>query len=341
MKSTANVFAIDVGYGNTKSAFRNGSEIATQMFPSLAPLAVKNAISGFGHGLLDARKITCIDVEGTSYEVGPGVALSSAYGNAGRTLSEDYCTTANYAALLGGALHFANVDTVERLVLGLPVHTYNKYAADLSKRFTGKMNFGDTEVTIKNVMVMPQPLGALIYFSRYHREQFDQVNSHLVVDVGYFTTDWVVAKGLTMDDRRSGGAPGGASQIYQRIAQLISNEKGEPADDIERIDQCLRENLPLLFCGDDIPLAPYLAQSQAVISATVKEMQNKVGRTNDLRSIVLTGGGAALYLPVMQQAFQRVRIDLVEAPCFANVNGFFAAGEATLRRDLRKLGAAA
>ncbi len=251
------------------------------MFPSLAPLAVKNAISGFGHGLLDARRVASIEVDGTSYEVGPGVALSSAYGNAGRTLSEDYCTTANYAALLGGSLHFANVSSVERLVLGLPVHTFNKYAAGLRDAFTGKLNFGESQVEITNVMVMPQPLGALIYFSKYHREHFDQANAHLVVDVGYFTTDWVVANGLTMDDRRSGGAPGGASQIYQRIAQLISADEGEPADDIERIDKCLRDNVPLLFCGKDLALRPYLEQSQAVISATVKEMQNKVGRTSD------------------------------------------------------------
>lgn len=341
MKSHANVFAIDVGYGNTKSAFRNGSDVATQMFPSLAPLAVKNAISGFGHGLLDARRVASIEVDGTSYEVGPGVALSSAYGNAGRTLSEDYCTTANYAALLGGSLHFANVSSVERLVLGLPVHTFNKYAAGLRDAFTGKLNFGESQVEITNVMVMPQPLGALIYFSKYHREHFDQANAHLVVDVGYFTTDWVVANGLTMDDRRSGGAPGGASQIYQRIAQLISADEGEPADDIERIDKCLRDDVPLLFCGKDLPLRPYLEQSQAVISATVKEMQNKVGRTSDLRSIVLTGGGAALYEQVIRAAFPRVRIDVLDAPCFANVKGFFAAGEATLRRDQRKQSAAA
>jgi plasmid segregation protein ParM len=341
MKSHANVFAIDIGYGNTKSAFRNGSDVATQMFPSLAPLAEEAALSDAGNGLFEKRNVKWIEVNGTSYEVGPGVPLASAYGSTGRTLSEDFCTTDNYAALLGGSFQYANVSSVDRLVLGLPVHTFKKYAASLRDAFTGKVNFGDSKVEIANVMVMPQPLGALIYFSKYHREQFDQVNAHLVVDVGYFTTDWVVANGLTLDERRSGGAPGGASQVYQRIAKLLAtNEKETPAD-IERIDKSLRDNAPLWYGGRNIPLTPYLQKSQALISATVKEMQNKVGRTNDLRSIILTGGGAALYEPTVQTAFPRVQIEVLEAPCFANVKGFFAAGEATLRREQRAQSAAA
>jgi plasmid segregation protein ParM len=327
------VFAIDVGYGNTKSAFRMGSDIATQMFPSLAPLAVSNAVSGFATGLLKTRKVAAIAVDGTSYEVGPGVTLSSAYGNAGRTLSEDYCTTPNYAALLGGSLHFAGITDVEYLVLGLPVHTMKKYSDQLRGEFTGTFDFGHGEVHIGKVVVVPQPLGSLVSFSEYHGDRFDRENAHLVIDVGYFTTDWVVANAFTMDDRRSGGAPGGASQIYQRIADLISNSEGDQLDDIERIDKCLRENKPLLFYGKDIALDPYVEQSQAVIMATVKEMQNKVGRTADLRSIVLTGGGAALYEAVIRAAFPRVQIDVLEAPCFANVKGFLIVGEARLIRE--------
>jgi plasmid segregation protein ParM len=335
------VFAVDVGYGNTKSAFRMGSDIATQMFPSLAPLAINDAVSGFGQGVLAARKVAAIEVDGTKYEIGPGVELSSAYGNAGRTLSEDFCLTPNYAALLGGSLYFAGVTDVDRMVLGLPVHTINKYSTHLKDAFTGTRDFGHGPVRIGSVKVVPQPLGSLVSFSEYGGDRFDRENAHLVIDVGYFTTDWVVANGFTMNDRRSGGAPGGASQIYQRIASLIAAREGEPTDDIERIDKCLRDKKPLLFYGKDVDLQPLLEQSQAVVLSTIKELQNKVGRTADIRSIVLTGGGAALYERAIAEAFPRIQLDVMDGPCFANVKGFLIVGEATLARERKAAGAAA
>lgn len=76
----AQVFAVDVGYGNTKSAFRIGSDLATFMFPSLAPVVVSDAVSSFGHGVLSDRKVHAIEIDGTLYEVGPGIDRSSAYG---------------------------------------------------------------------------------------------------------------------------------------------------------------------------------------------------------------------------------------------------------------------
>ncbi|BAO93016.1 PRTRC system protein D [Caballeronia cordobensis] len=334
------VFAVDVGYGNTKCAFRIGSDLATKMFPSLAPLRVSEAVSGFANGVLSDRKVAAIEIDGTVYEVGPGVERSSAYGNAGRTLSEDFCTTPNYAALLYGAFHYAGVTEIERLVLGLPVHSIAKYADFVRDEFSGTLTFGDHKVRIGSVKVIPQPLGSLVSFSEYGGSAFDRKNEHIVIDVGYFTTDWVVANGFTMNDGRSGGAPGGASQVYQRIASLIGERKSNFVPDLERIDECLRMKEPLLFYKEDIDLAPYLEQSQAVILSTVKQIQKKVGRTDGVRSIVLSGGGAALYEPAIREAFPLNRVDVLDAPCFANVKGFLIVGESTLARE-RKLGVAA
>ncbi|MGU7775645.1 PRTRC system protein D [Burkholderia sp. MR1-5-21] len=328
------VFAVDVGYGNTKYAHRASSgSIATGMFPSLAPLAASRSLSNFGEGVLASRKVATIVIDEVEYEVGPDVALTAAYGNTGRALSNDYVLSSNYAALLGGAMHFAGVTHIERLVLGLPVHNMQKYSAELKGRFAGTLDLGVTRVTVEKVIVIPQPLGSLVSAASNQQADFGRNNAHLVVDVGYFTTDWVYANGFTMDDKRSGGIPGGASQIYQRIAALISRDQDEQVDDLERIDKALRERTPFFFYGNDIDLASYLERSQAIVTGVVKEMQNNVGQLTDVRSIILSGGGAALYATAIRKAFPRVRIEVIENPCLANAKGFLIVGEAGLARE--------
>jgi plasmid segregation protein ParM len=328
------VFAIDVGYGNTKSAYRAASgTIATGMFPSLAPLAASQSLALHGEGVLAARKVANMIVDQVEYEVGPDVSLTAAYGNTGRALSNDFVLSDNYAALLGGSLHFSGVTHIERLVLGLPVHNMQRYSADLKERFAGDLDFGHNRVTVEKVVVIPQPLGSLVLESTNRQTEFGRDSAHLVVDVGYFTTDWVYANGYTMDDRRSGGMAGGASQIYQRIASLISRDQGEQVEDIERIDKALREQTPFFFYGTDIPLRPYLEHSQPLITGVVKEIQNNVGQLTNVRSIILSGGGSALYASAIRRAFPRALLEVIDAPCLANVKGFLVIGEAGLARD--------
>ena len=331
------VFAVDVGYGNTKYAYRAASStVATGMFPSLAPLAASRTLSGYGEGVLAARKVITVAIDEIEYEIGPDVALTAAYGNTGRALADDFVLTDNYAALLAGAMHFAGVTHIERLVLGLPVHNMQKYSASLKERFAGELDFGHARVQVDKVVVIPQPLGSLVLASSNRQSEFGKDSAHLVVDVGYFTTDWVYANGFAMDDTRSGGMPGGASQIYQRIASLISRDQGEQVEDLEMIDKALRERKPFFFYGTDIPLEPYLEKAQPIIAGVVKEMQNNVGRLPNVRSVILSGGGAALYAGAIRRAFPRVVIEVIDSPCLANARGFLAVGEANLARERKQ-----
>lgn len=333
------VFAVDVGYGNTKFAFRMGSDIGTHMFPSLTPEPVTLAVSDFGDGILKGRKVVTIEINGVPYEIGPGVDTSASHGSTKRSLHEDFCVTDQYAALLGGAFHFSDITDVDRLVLGLPVHTISKYSAQVKAAFTGTLDFGYGKVRVGDVKVVPQPLGSLVSFAEYGGQLADQDDAHLVVDVGYFTTDWVVANGFTMNDRRSGGAQGGASQVYKQIAALISKHTNLKNDDLEGIDRALRLKKKYFFSQRDWDLSPFLEQAQSIITSTVSKIKSSVGRTSDLRSLVMTGGGAELYLPAIREAID-LPIELLASPCYANVRGFLIVGEATLAQD-RKIGAAA
>lgn len=67
-------------------------------------------------------------------------------------------------------------------------------------------------------------------------------------------------------------------------------------------------------------------------------MQNRVGRTADLRPSVLTGGGAALDERAIREAFPRVPLDVLAALCFANVKSFLIVGESTIKRERKNTG---
>lgn len=327
------VFAVDVGYGNTKWAYRGASGIATGMFPSLAPLAATGNLAAYGSDVLKTRRVTKVLVEGAYYEVGPDVTITSAYGDTGRTLSEDFSISASYTALLAGAFHFTGVTRMQRLALGLPVHNMRKYAEELKDRYAGAHDFGFGTVAIERVQVMPQPLGSLVFASGHRRDEFNRDSAHLIIDVGYFTTDWVYANGFTMDEKRSGGLPGGASHIYECIAEAISADYGEVVTDYDRIDKALREGKPFFFYGEHIDLTPYLEKAVPLINATIKAIAKMVGRLSDVRSIILSGGGAALYAGAVQAAFPRVRVEVLDAPCMTNAKGFLAIGEMGVARD--------
>ncbi|MEX3688506.1 PRTRC system protein D [Paraburkholderia sp. BR14263] len=328
------VFAVDVGYGNTKYAYRaaNGA-VVTGIFPSLTPLAPLRTHSGDSESIFGAREVATITIDRIDYEVGPDVPITAAYDRTGRALGNDYALSRDYAALLFGAIHLSGATRIKYLVLGLPVRNTEKYSATLKERFIGEHDFGHGRVVVEKVVVIPQPLGSLVQATSSRGGSFGRDDAHLVVDVGYFTTDWVYTNGFTMDYNRGGGIPVGTSQISRHIANLISRDENEKVDEIERIDKALRQKTPFFFYGKNIDLAPYVALAAPIIADVAMAVQSHVGALPDVRSIILSGGGANLFAPAIRCRFPRVVIEQIDSPCLANAHGFLIIGEAGLARE--------
>jgi plasmid segregation protein ParM len=330
---------IDVGFGNTKYCFRRQGENITDMFPSLTPSKSANDLNQYSSlGIGSKRATAMVRVDGHWFEVGPGNFTTSAYGDSGRFLVDDFAVSNRYRALIGAVFTLNQITSIDTLVLGLPVETIQKYSDQVSNAFRGMLDFGHGQVSVNRVAVVPQPTGSLLFASRRLGAQFTASSTNIIVDVGYYTTDWVVARGFDVDPRRSGGVRDGASDVYKSIAEQLTNALKVQIRDIERIDEAVRSSKPLSVNGRDVDLAPFLRNCLPKIQSTIAQLRTKIGNADDASRILLTGGGAPLFEASLRDAYKESIVEVVPGPCFSNAIGFLIYGEMLAER-LNSMGA--
>jgi plasmid segregation protein ParM len=329
--------AVDVGFGQTKWAVKLDGVIITGGFPSLAPISSGVTVST-NESMGGKRNTVKVVVGNTSFEIGPDSHLAKSEASTGRSLSEEFPTTNNYKALLLGALHYSGATHVPYLALGLPVHTMPLYADVLKKTFVGRHDINGRTIQVDNVIVIPQPVGTLAMYSTLNRAAVNNGQTRLIVDIGYVTTDWVVAKGYNMIDGRSGGRMGGVSNVLKHIAEQISNTYGGGKyDNIEDINDSFVNKKALEYYKYTISvdeLHSFLAKSSPIISDVVKEIKTRIGGSQDIHTILLTGGGAAFYEKVIEETFPLNRIEILPDPSFTNAIGFLMVADRILSRGV-------
>lgn len=323
------VKAIDVGYGNTKytTLVANG-DIQCGIFPSIAPHAANGP--DLSAGLMQRRNTVVVEVNGIKYEVGKDahLALEATHG---RPLDLDYCMSDAHLALLRGALYYQGAPEIDLLVLGLPVNTFERYHADLEKRMLGAhpipFRSGETTCQVRNVRVIPQPIGA--FFDHSVREgTYDRMRHemNLLVDVGYFTLDWVVASGVKMNNARSSAEPGGMSSVLQAIAAQVGKKLGETISNLSLIEEAIRTGTNPRFYGEEYDISDDIKVGKKKAEQFLNVLVNKVGPSMDIANIILAGGGAEFFRDVLASKFPRHKIITTDDPVFANVRGFQRAG---------------
>lgn len=330
---TTIIRALDIGYGSTKLVMSHppGSDIQCKLFPSVAPLAANLDLSG---GVIARRDTVLVQVHGNRFEVGPDSELVLNT-HASRVMHENFSGTTEYLALFRGALSYMGVDRIDLLVVGLPVSSLSAKAGDLKQRLEGTHPVaGGKTMTVRKILVLGQPLGGFIHYSLTHGlySQFRETKN-LVIDPGFFTVDWILAKGIQPIPQRCGSFAGGMHSVLRRVAQAISEEYQVNFDDYGVLDQALRGEKLRLF-GNDVDTVKYIPQAKPAVEEAVNAIVNSVGDGRDIDSIVLVGGGAPFFRTAIEHRFPSHRVWLVPDPVFSNVRGFQLAGEEIMSRKM-------
>lgn len=319
--------AVDVGFGNTKFITGGGSrsgEFRCVSFPSRAYPSPRDPSKALGS---EGRKTYAIPVGGLFYEVGPDVMLAADAFRA-TEIHGDYVETPQYLALARGALRMMRVETIDLLVVGLPVAQFAAKKAQLEKLMTGRHEVGGGKVvTVHKALAMAQPHGALIdYATQNDRVEAMEQELSLVIDPGSRTFDWLVARGMKLAHKQSFSVERGVSNILQLIADDISHEIGQPYLNFEAIDLALRGGKGLTVFQRSYNPARLRPMVDIIAKDAVAAMMRRIGGAYNIQHVILVGGGAFLFRKAVKQAFASHQILEVKESMFANVRGYQIAG---------------
>lgn len=319
--------AIDLGWGWTKATkYDADGNITYFSFPSLAP---RHAGVDLSMSILGRRDTVVVTVEGTEYEVGPdSVDLDG--NDASRNLNDQYIYSDQYRAVLYGALHYMGMSSIDLLVVGLPLSSMHM-ASKLKELVEGTHDLNSFEtVTVKEALVLPQPMGALYYcLSRAKQDpRFEWLKEerNLIIDPGYLTFDFLFSNGDKIVENRSSAHVGGVSKVLRAVAESISLKHGIRYENLSAIDSAIRRG-KFKINGTAEDIGAHLKHAYSVAEASVTYMKNIVGDGSDIDNIILVGGGSHIYKDAVAAAYKNHEVIVLEDPQMANIHGFQLAGE--------------
>ena len=324
------VRAIDVGYGNTKFTTSDGTDgdIDCMMFPSLAPMASNSGVDRS----MDKKDTIVVNGGGeANFEIGPdSLSSMSSYGT--RTLDLDFVRRESYLAFMRGAMFYMKTDHIDVLIVGLPVSNMDAMAGLVKSQLVGVHPLPGGSVRVKEVLVVPQPVGGMYDFGVRNRlMEKIETSTSLLIDPGYFTLDWVIANGTKMVGARSGAASNaGVSAILRYVLDKISakvvfreHRTIEISENVlSRLDKAILGKSDFRIFGKVEDISTILCSPNPIISDALSKLRTKVGSLDDIDRVVIVGGGAHHYEKALLDMFPGFDIRIAKNQIFSNVRGF-------------------
>lgn len=332
------ILAVDVGYGNTKVVWDSGRNTSCEIhFRSIAPVSVQKAESVLGVGGMDRVGIF---VNGTQYLVGPEAFEAGGVA----TLDTNFVARPQYLALLRGAIYYMIRKSgvvrhkIDGLVVGLPVSNFAEHKDALVKLASGihliptppglvSLHGPHIEVTIDKVLVLPQPIGALRAHAGDLSSIADAATTNLIIDPGYNTFDWLVARGMRADLERSGSFEGGVAHILRAVSNQAGKNLGIGVIDLNECEMAL-EKREVVVNAKKHDFSQFKDIAESAADEAVDRFVNALDRTRRFDQIIMTGGGAKFYVNALSRRFPDYKITADKDSIMTNARGFylFAAG---------------
>jgi plasmid segregation protein ParM len=323
------IVGVDIGYGYTKAV----GEAAQVVFPSVVGKAERIRYESDLHrqlGLPGEPGIALVTEEGDRF-VGELALLQSRvqWTLLDRSRVEDPSARLLFLAALSELAGDQKGTCQFHVVTGLPVKWYGDRAKVVEqlqgKHIVQRVNGYKIvqRFSIADVLVVPQPFGSL--FNIILGPDGQIVDEGLargrlgVIDIGTYTTDYVLVDSLRYVERGSGSISTGMSKGYQLVERSLLDTFGLDLR-MHEVDKVVRKGQVTIF-GEERNIGWLV---DPVFDALAEEILAHAGTLwgdgRDLSAVLVTGGGAIALGERMGQRYAHAQI-LDDAP-MANVRGF-------------------
>lgn len=346
--SSSHIAGVDIGYGGLKIVAGPASGQTVDEFLLPAGAAPLTSMPRRSDASADLKGGESVLLDGVEWAGGVDQVHIQ---NRSRMTHDDYPRTPEYRALYLTSLARIRERKVDALVTGLPVSQFyastgKELALHVRQLMTGKHTVNaDVQVDVGYVMVVPQPLGT--YFGLASEKQYEELATEdqlrtLVIDPGFFSVDWVVMTGKSVQHQYSGTSKNATSMILEAAAKNLT-EKHQREISRDQLDASLRRNKLTISAGfgNSIDITTALTEaSKQVVDVMVGELKTSLRTAGPIDLVILTGGGSKLYDEGIRQAYGNTTILSPSDVVLGNARGYHAIAKLKANREGRQPAAA-
>jgi plasmid segregation protein ParM len=320
------ILSIDIGYGYTKGIGPDGLHFS---FPSVIGTAEDIR---FATDLIRGGEERIVKYGKWRFFYGEQAVLQSRIQSTifDRSRVHDDTYKMLFVAALVELAKFMPDTKRLKVVTGLPVDFFGD-RPEVIKSFEGAYRITADrvmKVAVESVFVAPQPFGSLFRELLNERGKIDNDDVEKgrigIIDVGTFTTDFVVADELRYVQRLSGSIRIGWSKVVNQVRQALADQYMLELMPHE-VDQAVQTG-EVRVRGKPVSLEPLIKPPVTDIqTAIIARARDLWGAAVNLDMILVSGGGGPHLYDTIYNVYPHAR--LLDNAFWANAEGLYRFGQ--------------